>query len=383
MGSEITRALASIRSIDSIIKHPNADTLDLLKIGGWQVVSKHGNFKEGDLCVFFEIDSFVPVTGIFSFLEKSKITYKGKEGARIKTIRLRKELSQGLALPINDLFNGTGDLAWDLFDGTDVTEVLGIIKWEKMTEEERAKLGGTALGYFPSFIPKTDQERIQNIWGSFGLSTDRIFSEYTNPETNEVIKVERKPRYFKDQLFEVTTKLDGSSLTVYLRDDHFGVCSRNLELAESETNAFWQIARKLKLEERLRQYGKNIALQGELVGPGIQGNNDRLTDIDFYLFDIWDIDNQCYYITSERNILVRLFNGDRYCSEGTPRLNHAPTLGYFTLTKTLNSLDEILKYADGESLTPGTKREGIVFKSMDNPSFSFKAISNKYLESEK
>lgn len=391
MGTEVKRALASIRKIESVTKHPNADTLDLLKIGGWQVVSKHGNFKDGDLCVFFEIDAFVPVTGVFAFMEKNKITYEGREGARIKTIRLRKELSQGLALPLHEFHKELvcEDKTDKQLIGLDITDILGIIKWEKMTAEERAKLGGATLGYFPTFIPKTDQERIQNIWGGFGPSTELLFNEYEHPETKEIIKVERHHRYFTDQLFEVSVKLDGSSMTIYRRDDHYGVCSRNLELAESDGNAFWQTSRRLKLREKLIKLGRNYAIQGELVGPGIQGNNDRLGAIDLYVYDIWDIDAGCYLNSYQRRGVISLLNTDLAIEYGNDQIIHnVPIIGYFQLTdndgkQNLSTIEAILKFAEGGSLNPAVQREGIVFKSITNPGFSFKAISNKYLESEK
>lgn len=326
------RKLASIRRIANIQPIPGADAIERVTVDGWDVVSKKGEYQVGDLAIYLEIDSWVP-TELAPFLSKGKDPreFNGVKGERLKTIKLRGQLSQGLILPYALL----GRIATE---GEDVTEELGIQKWEKPMN---AQLAGLTKGNFPDFIPKTDQERIQNI---------------------KHVLEDREERY------EVSIKLDGSSFTAYHRDGHFGVCSRNLELKPSDTNAFWQVANKYLLEHTLPAMG-NFAIQGELMGPGVQGNQENLKELDLYVFDVFDIDAQTYLDSASRYEFVEALN-----------LKHIPIL--FHYREVPETLEEILKLADGPSLNPKAKREGLVFKSLRNPNFSFKAISNSWLLNE-
>jgi RNA ligase (TIGR02306 family) len=375
---EVKRKLASIRVISEIKPIEGADNIELAIVDGWQCVVKKGDFEAGNLCVYFEIDSFLPIRPEFEFLRKSSYKKMGnKEGFRLKTIRLRGQISQGLVLRIGFLtynakrstlyFSLEGDIlrtipaypnlcsqAITLSDkeyeefkrnslgGTDLTEVLGIEKYEPPIP---ACLAGKVKGNFPSFIRKTDLERVQNIWGDI---KDRMES------------------------FEVTVKLDGTSCTFYLKDGVFGVCSRNLELKEEENNTYWKMARKYNIEQLLRDCGQNLALQGEIIGEGIQGNPEGIQGQEFYLFDIWDIDNHRYLMPLERVLLwTDKFNSIPWCPYTEER--------GLSFDKDLSHLDlnEFLGYANGKSLH-ADMREGIVFKSNDSD-LRFKVISNEYL----
>ena len=333
------RKLASIRKIAGVRSIPEADAIECVTVDGWDVVTKKGEFSVNDLVVYIEIDSWAPHE-LAPFLSKGKEPreYKGVKGERLKTIKLRGQISQGLILPLSCLPHSLG-FAFAASEGEDVSEWLGIQKWERPINP---KLVGLAKGNFPSFIPKTDQERIQNC---INILEDR------------------------EERYEVTIKLDGSSFTAYHRDGEVGVCSRNLELKESETNAFWQVARKYGVLDLLAQEG-NYAIQGELIGPGIQGNQEKLDDIDMYVFDVFDIDSQSYLNALGRYALV-----DKL------KLKHVPILGYNKQAP--EDLQAALKYAEGTSLNPAVNREGVVFKSTRNPSLSFKAISNSWLLKDK
>lgn len=334
------RKLASIRKIAAIRPIPGADAIECVTVDGWDVVTKKGEFSVGDLVVYLEIDSWVPYE-LAPFLSKGKEPreYNGIKGERLKTVCLRGQLSQGLILPISCLPLSIGFDCFSGVGGEDVTEMLFIQKWERPLIPQ---LAGLVKGNYPSFIPKTDQERIQNCMH---------------------VLEDREERY------EVTIKLDGSSFTAYHRDGEVGVCSRNLELKESENNAFWQVARKYGVLDLLAQEG-NYAIQGELIGPGIQGNQEKLNDIDMYVFDVFDINTQSYL-----NAL------DRYALVDKLKLKHVPILGYNEQAP--EDLQATLKYAEGTSLNPAVIREGVVFKSTRNPSLSFKAISNSWLLKEK
>jgi RNA ligase (TIGR02306 family) len=261
----------------------------------------------------------------------------GTEGFRLKTIRLRGVVSQGLVLPLS-IIEYT-NVEFEV--GMDVTNLLGTVKYEPPIP---AELAGKVKGLFPSFLRKTDEERIQNLSSEYEL--------------------------FKENTFYVTEKLDGSSSTYYFNDGEFGVCSRNLELLETEGNTFWKVARELDLENKMKDFGVNISLQGELIGEGIQGNPYKIKGQTVKFFNLFDIDLQEYHNLS-------MFEGvcNRFGVEMVPILNK-----HFEM---FDTVEDILEYADGKSvLNPNFDREGVVIRSLDRK-ISFKAISNKFLLNEK
>jgi len=336
----MTRKMATIRKIDALRPIEGADAIECAIVGGWTCVVKKGEYAAGDLAVYCEIDSFIP-TAIAPFLTKPghyAKTFEGVEGERLRTVKLRGQLSQGLLLPMHVLTN----YGADLFEGYDVSEALGITKYEAPIP---AELAGEVKGMFPSQIPKTDQERIQN------LSAE--FEEWKAEELT----------------WEVTEKLDGSSMTVYVIDGEVGVCSRNLDLKRNPDNSLWRAAIQHDLEEKLKIAGGNIAIQGELIGNGIQGNKYQMRDQDFYVYDIYNIDAGRYFTPAERQTFVA-----RY------KLNHCPILISNDRLDSGETIENLLKYAEGKSVmgTVGCEREGLVFKCNEK-SVSFKAISNKFL----
>jgi len=363
------RKLASIRIIKEIKPIENADGLELAIVDGWNCVVKKGEFVIGQKGIYFEIDSFLPFGSYFDFLAKygTKKLF-GVEGIRIKTIRLRGQLSQGLILPLST-FNGV--INEDSEVGTEVTELLGVQKYEI---PEPAHLAGNISWNFPSFLKKTDQERIQNLFDTY------------------------KEEY-KDVSFEVSLKLDGSSMTVFcidttkystkvieklklngeIFDSYFGVCSRNFELTKNEENTFWKVAIEKELDIKLYNfcqiYNRNLSLQGELMGPGIQGNRENLSHFEFFLFDIWDIDTQKHLTPKERFAISLELD-----------IKIAPIIfKNYKIFEEFKTIEEILEFANGKSLNHPV-REGLVFKScqeINGEIISFKAISNEYLLKEK
>jgi RNA ligase (TIGR02306 family) len=338
------RKLASVRKISDIQPINGADMIELAIVDGWKVVvAKNVGHKVGDMVVYCEIDSFLPIKEEFEFLRKS--SYKkmsdGTEGFRLRTIKLKGQVSQGLILPISVLNPEGTNIYVNPFEGLDVTEMLDIIKYEPPIP---AELSGKVKGLFPSFIRKTDEERIQN-----------LVSEY---ET------------LKQHTFYVTEKLDGSSATFYFNDNVFGLCSRNWELLETESNTFWRVARELDLENKLRKLNRNLCLQGELVGEGVQSNPYKIKGQTIKFFNVYDIDTQEYFDLS--NFLITL---DLLQLESVPVMDKN-----FQLPE---SVDKLLIYADKKSeLNPNFDREGVVIRSMDRK-ISFKVISNNFLLNEK
>lgn len=344
------RKLASCRVISDIQPIEGADKIELVTVDGWKVVvAKDVGHKVGDLVIYCEIDSFLPIREEFEFLRKSSYKKMGdQEGFRLRTIKLRGQVSQGLILPISVLNPPDTNIYVTPFEGLDVTEMLDIVKYEPPIP---AELAGKVKGNFPSFIPKTDEERVQN-----------LASEYVGYKTQSKHK------------FYVTEKLDGSSATYYINDGVFGVCSRNLELLETEGNTFWKVARELDLENKMRGVGMNFSLQGELIGEGIQGNPYKIKGQTVKFFTGYNILEQKRIPFANFMFLLQNMGLDY-----VPILNQDLLPGFLLP----NSVDEMLKYAEGKSaLNPDTEREGVVVRSMDG-TISFKAISNKFLLNEK
>ena len=336
------RKMATIRRIDEIRPIEGADAIEAYRVGGWWVVDKKNAHKVNDLVVYVEIDAFIP-HAIAPFLSKGKEPreYNGVKGERLRTVKLRGQVSQGLLLPIETAFPGSDRRFWWSQVNVDISERLGIQKWEAPIP---AQLAGDVEGVFPTVVPKTDQERIQNL--------------------TEELKTWQSNIAFT---WEVTEKLDGSSMTVFVHGEREGVCSRNWSLKETAGNTLWSVARRERLIEKVRQTGRNLALQGELVGEGIQGNAYNVKGQDFRLFDIYDIDRGEYLGPLERRVFAE-----------THGIKHVPVLATEMVIE--EWVTGLLTMADGVStLNPKANREGLVFKCNTFGGPSFKAISNKWL----
>ena len=328
------RKLATIQTITDISKIENADNISLAIVRGWGTVVKNGEFNVGDSIIFCEIDSWIPEQ-IAPFLSEGK-TFNGVVGGRVRTKKLRGVLSQGLVLPLSKLLTNE-----EVSVGDDVTGNLGILKWENLSLTPSCK---EAKGNFPCFIPKTDQERVQNLTG--------VFDEY------------------KGKSYEVSIKLDGSSFTgysLYNPDEssyEVGVCSRTLELKEGN-NKWWECAKKYNVLEKLKSLNMSIAIQAEMLDTHIQGNWEKVNSLQMYVFDIFDIKKGEYLLPSERTLL---------CSELD--LPHVPVM-YDDLILDIG-VEDVVEFASGKGMNEGVKREGLVFKC-NTENRSFKAISNEYL----
>jgi RNA ligase (TIGR02306 family) len=422
--STIQRKLVTIRTIDAINPIPDADAIEVATLGGWNVVVKKNEFKAGDKVVYFEIDSFLPDGNpAWQFLvNKSSRTFEGVVGHRLRTVKLRGQVSQGLILPIL-AFAGRevildeheydfADVTWN--DGEDVTDLLGIKKWEQPLP---AELAGQAEGLFPSFIRRTDQERCQNLVREiFQYEDQKVLVEGLDPqvvldgkvsgmpvviEDGQVFAI-RRGKADRDARYEVTMKMDGSSMTVFARAQfteplidelgvrqnpiETGVCSRNLQLKVNEANAdntFIKLAMQSGLMgvlEELADGGRDLAVQGELMGPGIQGNREQFKDFKMFIFDVQDIGTQTYLTPAERmDLMTELYSRgvNPNMVQHAPILHHSTTLDELGIT----NVKELLAFAEGPSLHHAV-REGLVFKRVDG-GFSFKAISNAYLAKEK
>lgn len=322
--------LASIEVIKEIRSHPGADRLDLARVIGWQSVTKRGEFKPGERVVFVVIDTLLPVA------DWSRFLYSGEgDKIRLKTARLRGEYSQGLILPLTVLpeeFRG-------LPEGSPVAEILGVSKYEK---ELPAGLAGVADGPFPRHVcATTDEEN--------GLSNEELVrGVLAGPLT-------------------VTQKLDGSSCTMIVEDGRLvGVCSRRLSLKESPESGFWRAARKICLDG----IGEGrFILQGELMGPGIQGNQLRLKDGAIHVFQI---KRNGGFLSYEE--MAEMCRGKLNCAV-------VPLISHFEEAPELPQLQAL---ADEQKLPCGAEGEGIVVRTVDyrvgpeGRPFGFKLINRNY-----
>lgn len=339
------RKLATIDTVKNIAPIDGADLIELATIRGWNVVIKKDEFQIGDKVIYCEIDSWIPKE-IAPFLSHDDAKpYKGIFGGRLRTKKIRGVFSQGLVLNPKEF--GVDSLEV----GSDVSEQLGIIKWEC---DNIGGLAGDIKGDFPIFIRKTDQERLQNI--------------ETIPNSS----------------YTITEKLEGSSMTIYRKDGVFGVCSRNIDLKLEQTgnmfvNKFKNVYDKefekswIELENRIGEF----ALQGELVGEKIQGNLYEIKGMEFYVFGLWSVNNQS---------LIHFHQMVELVEQYFPKLKIVPIVDSDYRVDDPNfNLDEFMALANMKSnINPSKIAEGIVCYTNDTAKpFSFKVINNNYLLKQK
>ncbi len=333
------RALASIQRIKELTPIPDADRIETATILGWRVVVKKGEFSVGSLCVFFEIDSILPYAEWNAFLDK-----KGtKQPVRLKTCKLKKQLSQGLALPMSVIPQLAG-LAHEMKEGSNVTEWLGVTKHEP----SYGKNDLNAIGVRPAWVYKTDETRVQSIpW----------ILQYMNG----------KDCY-------VTQKLDGSSCSIANHEtEGLVICSRNMKLSLEGDNRFVKVGKPIA--ERLP---KGFLVQGELVGPGVQENRIGLKELDFYVFNVIDLSKPGF---DGRGEFLGFEDMRTFCEVNS--LKMVPVIHYGAYK--WFDLDNLLLTAEQGSYQNGHPQEGIVIRPLrperhnEIGLLSFKVINNQYL----
>lgn len=347
------RKLASIQVVNAVEAIANANAIEKIRVLGWWVVAKKGEYLPGDKVVYCEIDSLLPERTEFEFLrancfKPAQMNATGETilpaGFRIKTLRLRGQVSQGICFPLSIL---PDESPTDV--GADVTAFLGVRKWEPPLP---VGMGGKAKGPFPGFLPQTDETRVQLL--------ESLLERH------------------RGKTFYVTEKLDGTSFTAFVREGEFGICSRKLWVDESDsTNILVRIARELDLEDKLRQmceqFGHDIAIQGEVIGPGIQQNKYDLNAATLRVFNLLNVDS---YGLLEHSTMIEALT--------SMQLEGVPQLGTLVLNHTV---DELVAYSEGVSvLNPSAQREGIVLRPLAEEHdedlggrLSFKVINPKFL----
>ena len=322
------RKLASIQIIKNVQPIENAENIERVDILGWHLVAKKGEFKIGDKCIYCEVDSILPERPEFEFLRNKNF--------RIKTVNLRGQVSQGICFPLSIIAQD------NLEEGQDVTSIVGIEKYEALIP---CAMQGKIKSNFPSYITKTDETRIQTV--------PKVLERH------------------KNFLFYVTEKVDGCSITAYIKDGEFSVASRRLVYLDTPDNIWWQMAHKLKLEYKLKSLNMNIAIQGELLG-NVQGNKYKLKENRVLWFNVFDITEQKFLDLFDFNNLISYLG-----------LETVPLLQFdFILDK---NIDELVECSKGISNIYNIPREGIVLRSMKETwdeelgRLSFKVINPDFL----
>ena len=341
------RKLSSIQRIWKIEPIEGADKIELAHVLGWQCVVNKGQFQPMDTGVYFEIDSFLPIRPEFEFMRTSsyKKTDIMGEGFKLRTMRFRGQISQGLLLPISSF----PELPADIELGKDVSEILGIRKWEI---EERATTGGTVIGSLPYDIPHTDETRVQE-----------------NPELIQE---------FAGLEYYISTKMDGSSHSIGIDENGLHVTGHNYEYKDDGSSSFFELVKtrgyQEKVESFVRENGlSTLTIQGELCAPGIQQNRLRLVKPEWYVFTVRE--------NSKRVGLNRMLE---ICA--ALGFEHVPIEEIGTdLPSKYPTVESLLERADGE-YPNGGKKEGIVIRPTEpvfcpliSASLSMKVVSNKYL----
>lgn len=356
------RNLASIQRISDIRPIPDADAIECAQIQGWTVVvAKKDGFKIGDLCIYIEIDSQCPSDNpVFAFLEKRKY--------RVRTIKLRGQLSQGLILPLSIL----SDKSWK--EGEDVTTELKITKYDPQHEAERVMAerpsGKQPKNRILKYLMKYKWFRK---WWNKRNATTSDFPTYLGISKTDETRIQGLARdwdKFIGKEFHHTEKMDGQSGTYFHNGNTFGVCSRNLWLKKKDmSTTYWDVAEKYNIEKflcelRAKHRAKLVVLQGEICGPSIQGNKYGFGDNVLFVFNI-KIDG----VSLETPMIIKELNDTT--------MRTVPYLGLYTFT----NVEDVLKYVEGKStINPKADREGCVFRCNG---ISFKAINNQFLLKEK
>lgn len=405
------RKLVTIRKINAVDAIENADAIQVATVDGWQVVIKKGEFEPTNFCVFFEIDSFLPASDpLFGFLLRNgtKTDETGTERIRLRTVKLRGQVSQGLALPIDIISTETisaiaEELGIKESDSTErffkvfraledsrdgIEQYLNVTKYERPDERNGGTGAGKAktAGNFPIFIPKTDEDRVQNIFGKFSQTMKGVpFRKSLKLDgSSETIAFVSNPDFFIDKIDDVVQEWNEETQTLEVKEvlpypftweEGQGiVCSRNLALKFDASTAFWKAALKDDILERLRKYctdnNRQLALQGECMGPGIQGNRENLEEHTFFCFRIWDIDAQNFLDDAEFLVLTAIL--------GISVVPQDEVVYFFDKYETIA---DALASADHASITHPIA-EGDVYKStvkVNGQTIHFKVINNKFL----
>ena len=363
------RKLAHIEKIEWIKPIEGADNIELCGILGWQcVIAKKDNFKAGDLVVYIEVDSVVPEKPQYEFLRDRKF--------RVRTIKLRGVVSQGLVLPIHKDLKNHYDI------GDDVTEELS--QQERKLTNDKNKLRKFMMRYswfrklflsrkqkegFPYWVSKTDEERIQNI--------PHVLEQFKDKEVYVTEKIDYQSVTFTGKMIPNTTPIIGKFLSKKFK---FIVCSRNLT-TNDKNSLYWKIAEKYNIEQILKE-NPTLTIQGEQGDTKVQDNKYGIKEPTMWVFNIIDHEKNYHYNWKELFEFCKKYN-----------LNTVPLIEPYTFTKSDktykfpplsilgSTVQELVEFSKGKSVLANIPREGIVVRCIENGKkiLSFKVINHEFL----
>lgn len=369
----MSRKLASIQKIKAIKSIEGADRIECVQILNWDCVAKKGEYEVGDMVVYFEIDSLLPDIPLLEWLKGSSWSQKLNK-YKISTHKFRNQISQGLVIPISQAVEMYDQINPDLADtnlpieimtpteGTDLTELLKIEKYEPPVSN--GPLGD--IIHHEWYVPKTDEERIQ-------VCAQDVLPKYVESEQDD---------------WYATIKLDGTSCTVGLFDDGFLIGGRNQWY--KGPNMYTETVNKdntmkLKLEGYKAINGLYVVFQGELCGPGIQGNKLGLKEKEWFVFNVYISKTGTYDSYTKVDIGTMVDICGDFGLRVVPIVATANKFDFKENTDIDTIVENLLKYADTfkyrnyfEDASPNQIAEGLVFR-MNDMSNSFKVISNKFL----
>ncbi|MGL5749427.1 MAG: RNA ligase family protein [Paraclostridium sp.] len=361
------RSLAHIEIITDLSPIKGADKIEVATVLGWQCVVKKEEFKVGQKIIYIEVDSVLPDKPEYEFLRDRKF--------RIKTIKLKGQISQGLVIPL--------PINWDTKSvGLDVTKDLGIIKYLSPSEKEESRkidiessrLKKFMMRYswfrriflsrkqkegFPYWVSKTDEERIQNI--------PSILETFKDVDVYVTEKIDYQSATFTGKMIPKFNGLLGKLFP--LKEYKFIVCSRNLQ-NNNKNSLYWKIAQKYNIEQILKE-NPNLTIQGEQGDTTVQGNKYELNSPHMWVFNIIDHEKNYHF---DRDEMVQ------FCSKYS--LDIVPLLYKRKLGECGNSVEELVNFSKGKSLINSKiNREGIVIRCIENGKkiLSFKVINPDFL----
>ena len=366
----MSRKLASVQRIKAIRPIEGADRIEVVQVLNWDCVAKKGEYHVGDWVIYFEIDSLLPDIPMFEWLRGSSWSQKLNK-YKISTHKFRNQISQGLVIPYDQLkelevqINGELDFKVDYAEGEDLTELLKIEKYEPPVSN--GSLG--EILYHEWYVPKTDEERIQ-------VCAEDVLPEYMTKDKEE---------------WYSSIKLDGTSCTVGLFDDAFLIGGRNQFFKDE--NMYTETVKKYipdgdiktKFENYKAINGIYVAFQGELCGPGIQGNKLGLKEKEWFVFNAFVSKTGKNGTYTKCDLLYMLKLCDEFGFKHVPLIDAADKFDFKASTDIDETVNDLLKYVDEikyrkyfEDASPNQIAEGVIFRTEDM-TYSFKVVSNKYL----
>ena len=368
------RKLAHIEKITGFSPIVGADKIEVAHVLGWECVVKKGEFKQDELIIYVEVDSVMPEKQEFDFLKNRKY--------RVRTIKLKGQVSQGLVLPLDIITRNNGVLARYAYSevGKDVTDLLGVTKYLSPSEREEIKkvevdqnkltnfmkryswyrrlfLSRKQKEGFPYWVSKTDEERIQNI--------PHVLEQFKDKEVYVTEKIDYQSVTFTGKMVANTTPIIGKLLP---KKYQFVVCSRNLT-TNDRNSLYWKIAKKYNIEQILKE-NPTLTIQGEQGDTKVQGNKYGIIEPTMWIFNIIDHEKNYHYTYSQIVIFCRKYG-----------LNYVPLVKTGKLSELGSTVHELVELSKGKSVLADIPREGIVVRCIEDGKklLSFKVINPDFL----